>query len=1475
MIQHVGGCHGGASGVNGKAFRAIVHLDLDCFYAQVEHRRLGIGSPPWTTRESPPLAVQQWDSLIAVNYAARACGVKRGMRAGEAAQACQGIQLVHVETIGDGTGGSESNPDRRQQKACLRRYRQASEEVFTIFMRHATRVEVASIDEAYIDITAEASRWLASSAESQQIGCMEELAVEACSVVGCPPDPREDELLLAAGYLVERLRGEVQAETGFTVSAGIAENKLCAKLGSACHKPNRQTLVPRRSVQTFMQTVPLKELRGLGGKLGDRLRSATGFEPDTACRELMQIPLATLQKHLGEQEGAIVWHLAQGHDGEEVKPNTKRKQYMSFKSFQPLIPNLEALEPWLANLAGELVERLQDDPTRVPRSLVLQHRGVLDDGHSRRWVAGKTSELTKAVSRSCPFPAGNLSAVAIITAAKRLLRDRIEAPFPCSRLALGVTDFTDVPQGPQITSFFQQRKASALEAEGTVVQKCLRTCAREERLDRGGGLPVRSAEAHDSVDESLLLIGGTPAPQLSGRPLAFAEAISLTDAEVTPTNGNERSLEAAPAVWAPEVVPLVQATEHDDAASLAPTQKLPPISAALPVQEIVNIEPTLPTQRLIGDQRNIIADGSWTRGSNAHTSSREETQEAFALGGVVNAGYDGNRYCGDDEGLFVGEESHEASGRNGGVNVCGGVGSVNSEAQMDDNGEQVARHDSKGQAQVASFHRASRLHFLGTWRERFERWQRDECSSKDLIDPTVMAALTKDVQAAWDFGGSQPRWAHLDMDCFFVAVATRDLPNGAATPAAVTSGTSASSEICSANYAARRLGVTTALWSVGNARKVLPTLKLLPVTEQLLRDVEDTWRQVYQLLVAACSGRDEDVILRSCDEAAIKIVDVRAVAWSEAIRRAVCAQTRCTCSVGVGPSQVVAKLAVKSCKPDGVRHIEAGDVPAFLAEVPTSSLPQVGRSLAAKLEERGLRLCQDVQAFDRAQLRSWFGSRGEMVWANARGEDFGTSLQPVTRKTISAEINWGVRLSDRVAASRMLDEVSRQLSDRLLAASATASHLTLKLKIAVPGWVEPPKVGGHGMCDDVSRSATLSRPAKDAPTLFQTAMRLLDALAPEPKTIRGVGLACRLAEAASTDERAGLGKWFRTSSSSSGGGAFPNASPIGGGASASSTPMLRGGDDRVDGLVNDACAASPERLAVGFALKDSTTKTTDRGRTTLQTENVDEAESDSDLQDGRQMDSQSPKPQQRPKNKHPPKRTSVVSFLGMACNGNDGSCDGGVGGEKRGGGGEVFSDLNCGDNATTKAAVSNSGGLDVVARVELLDIPSEVIIDLDSLGVEEVASVPPSSSEHVVGAPVAAATDEAATMQVAHLPSLNHVICPVCGSRQPQEQADAHVNGHFDSPPLSTPRPSLALQPSKLATKAVPSPKEVKGAAHSARGTKRSLSVRDLLSSAATTYSVAVGANQETVGSPKRARPRPRESPFTPQDSDDDCKVVE
>ncbi|KAL8425862.1 hypothetical protein ACSSS7_008300 [Eimeria intestinalis] len=141
------------------------HVDLDCFYCQVEQRRLGVSS-------DQPLAVQQWESLIAVNYPARACSIRRGENVRRALALCPDLKLVHVETL-DSTEGrtpTKEQPNWLTHKVTLQRYRDASAEVLSLLLDHCQQAEKASIDEMYFDLTAQVASMVLSLLEEGSEG---------------------------------------------------------------------------------------------------------------------------------------------------------------------------------------------------------------------------------------------------------------------------------------------------------------------------------------------------------------------------------------------------------------------------------------------------------------------------------------------------------------------------------------------------------------------------------------------------------------------------------------------------------------------------------------------------------------------------------------------------------------------------------------------------------------------------------------------------------------------------------------------------------------------------------------------------------------------------------------------------------------------------------------------------------------------------------------------------------------------------------------------------------------------------------------------------------------------------------------------------------------------------------------------------------------------------------------------------------
>ena len=454
---------------------------------------------------SEPLAVQQWGGLLAVNYTARAFGVRRGMRVEEALAKCPTLHTPHVPVIGEAPAvtvastsatmttniastdspraGAPPAPSRELTKISLERYRHESSRIFSVLEELAPVLERVSIDEAYVDVTELASMELArgktwvrsgarptgrSSAESagddnghggggsshvsNKSGSESDedfndepgrWAGQTDWIQTCDgderwrpnPDDPFDRHLLAAAAVCAQLRQAVLERTGYCMSAGIAHSKLVAKIASAKHKPNRQTIIPRAAVPLVMATLPLKELRGLGGQLGDKIVAALGV---TYAGELAEIPQARLRSEFGVETAAWLATACRGGASDVVKPSLAPKSLNAFKSFAATQSD-EIIRRWVRLLSSELVDRMVEDRavwSRMPRRLRLQSRGSLNADHKDHWIAGRTAELTHMQSRQCSLPGGGRripTADQINSAALELLRTLCEGGTGGSR----------------------------------------------------------------------------------------------------------------------------------------------------------------------------------------------------------------------------------------------------------------------------------------------------------------------------------------------------------------------------------------------------------------------------------------------------------------------------------------------------------------------------------------------------------------------------------------------------------------------------------------------------------------------------------------------------------------------------------------------------------------------------------------------------------------------------------------------------------------------------------------------------------------------------------------------------------------------------------------------------------------------------------------------------------------------------------
>ncbi|KAJ3318972.1 DNA-directed DNA polymerase eta rad30 [Boothiomyces sp. JEL0866] len=358
--------------------RAIIHLDLDAFYAQVEQVRLGLDA-------SVPLCVQQWTAVIAVSYAARKFGIKRSHSAKECTELCPEVVLVHVPTMKEGdiapVHRQLSAKDKHTHKVSLQPYQDASMKIMKIIESHFPEFQKASVDEAYIDVTEKVALMMQKydpdiepTVEWNGRGNM--IGEEVNQTTGW-----EDLQLALAADISAQIRGEIYEKLGYTSSTGIAHNKTLAKLISSENKPNKQTILRGDAVSEYMKGVQFSKIKGLGGNFGDLVNQH--FPVDKAS-ELWKYDIDEIKSKLGNDDGQWVYDICRGicHDPGILILNIVVKakppaSYGAFKLFNWSVKTEAELHRWIGILSVECQNKLDIDFNefkRWPKTLTVHYR---------------------------------------------------------------------------------------------------------------------------------------------------------------------------------------------------------------------------------------------------------------------------------------------------------------------------------------------------------------------------------------------------------------------------------------------------------------------------------------------------------------------------------------------------------------------------------------------------------------------------------------------------------------------------------------------------------------------------------------------------------------------------------------------------------------------------------------------------------------------------------------------------------------------------------------------------------------------------------------------------------------------------------------------------------------------------------------------------------------------------------------------
>ncbi len=334
---------------------------------------------------------------------------------------------------------------------------------------------------------------------------------------------------------------------------------------------------------------------------------------------------------------------------------------------------------------------------------------------------------------------------------------------------------------------------------------------------------------------------------------------------------------------------------------------------------------------------------------------------------------------------------------------------------------------------------------------------------------------------------------HADMNAFFAAVEQQNNPALRGQPVAVI-GSAARTVITTCSYEARAFGVRTGM-AVWQARQACPRLQLVVGDNR-----KYTWtsRQIVELMRQFTPL----VEVFSIDEAFLDVTGSLALFGSaERIAYLLKAQIRhhfgLTCSVGIAPNKLLAKLASEMHKPDGLTVIPPDKIAAVLEGTPIKDLCGIGAKTARRLNLYGIETCGQLGRFPLEILRQRFGIVGEHLSRMGRGID-DTPVVPSAGapevKSVGHSTTLPRDISARPEMLKILLQLAEMVGRRARRHGVMGRTVTLSVRLAdFDTWLD--------------RQATLAAPIDQSQEIYRQAVAILDSLTLEqPVRLLGVRL---------------------------------------------------------------------------------------------------------------------------------------------------------------------------------------------------------------------------------------------------------------------------------------------------------------------------------------------------------------------------------
>ncbi|MCI7730721.1 DNA polymerase IV [Enorma burkinafasonensis] len=331
----------------------------------------------------------------------------------------------------------------------------------------------------------------------------------------------------------------------------------------------------------------------------------------------------------------------------------------------------------------------------------------------------------------------------------------------------------------------------------------------------------------------------------------------------------------------------------------------------------------------------------------------------------------------------------------------------------------------------------------------------------------------------------------MDLDAFFASVEQLDHPEWRGKPVIVGGAADERGVVSTASYEARTYGVHSAMPSA-QARRLCPDAIWT-------HGHFDRYREMSAQVMAILADETPYVDRVSIDEAFFDVTPGRfaresPVAIAQRIARRV-SELGITCSIGLGTSKTVAKIASDRDKPRGLTVVLPGTEESFLAPLPVRAMSGIGKSAEAALKKAGIHTLGQLAAAPRGVLGAVFGVNGEQMRLRARGLEASavTAVDVEDEvKSVSNERTFAHDLTDRRDVDAALHLLGETVGRRLRRRGLAGRTVTVKIKFS------------YGEGRTIQRK--LAHPTDDENIFVEAALGLMDEVWREGMHIRLLGI---------------------------------------------------------------------------------------------------------------------------------------------------------------------------------------------------------------------------------------------------------------------------------------------------------------------------------------------------------------------------------